>query len=414
MDKKVCFNIQIKNFFENQTEPNERDFGMKKYFFIGVCVILFTSLVLVGYGAWLNISDENQIASRMDNRVLKVEGVRAAVMDITPSVKLDAVRFISDNMTDAIALTDGRIVKWNVEKNSHVKSGEIILSMTDEQLPLKIQQASSAVKRAEANLAQMNSAYQRQNRLMAKEATSEEKFEAAEAQFFAANETLHEAEAQLEQYLIQQSWLNVASPVDGEVLIVYQAEGAFVKAGMPVALVGDFDKLKFSTVLSDSDAVHMKTGDICLLTFPDRWSMGKAYDTEFGAGNQGWNQRVEARIVEIAPPPEERSAVRRIVFEVDNRTRLLEPMTYNGVEMQPASSVRCLAVPLSAMVDGSNDKVFVQDANGILHRVNVVTGASNDRYVEIVSGISAGDIVITSDSDGLEEGMKVNVVFEEE
>ena len=46
--------------------------------------------------------------------------------------------------------------------------------------------------------------------------------------------------------------------------------------------------------------------------------------------------------------------------------------------------------------------------------VNVVTGASNDRYVEIVSGISAGDIVITSDSDGLEEGMKVNVVFEEE
>lgn len=387
---------------------------MKKYFFIGIGIILVLALALVAYGTWLNISDEDQIAHRMDSRALRVNGARVSRMDLVPMVSLDAVRFVSDNMTDAIALTDGRIVRWHVGKNSAVKNGDILLSMRDEKLPLKIQQASSAVRRAEAALAQMNSAYQRQNRLMAKEATSKEKQEAAEAQYLAAAEALHEAEAQRDQYILEEGWLNVTSPVDGEVLLIYQQEGAFVKAGMPVALVGDFERLRFSTVLADFDARHMGIGDTCLLEFPERWSMGKAYDTKFGAGNQGWNQRVEARVVEISPSLEEPSDVRRVVCEVDNRTRLLEPMTYTGITLHATSPLRCLAVPLASMVDGSNDKVFVVDSDGILHREQVVTGTSDERYIEILSGLSEGDIVVTSNLDGLKDGMRVETIMEEE
>lgn len=387
---------------------------MKKYFFIGIGVILALALSLVAYGAWLNISDEDQIARRMDSRILRVNGARAAVREFTPVVKLDTVRFVSDSMTDAIALADGRIMRWYVGKNSAVHSGDILLSLVDEQLPLKLQQAESAVRRAEASLAQMNSAYQRQNRLMAKNATSQEKLEAAEAQYLAAEEALREAESQRDQYIVQKGWLEVASPVDGDVLIIYQQEGSFVRAGMPVALVGDFQRLKFSAVLADADARHMRAGEVCSLVFPDRLSMGKAYDTNFGVGNQGWNERIEAKVVEIAPAPEEPSDIRRVVCEVDNRTRILEPMTYTGVAMQPATPVKCLAVPFSAMVDSSHDKVFVVDEGGILHRRSVVTGASDGQSIEIVSGLAAGDIVVTSKLDGLEDGLKVETVLEGE
>ena len=54
---------------------------MKKYFYIGIVVILMMALTLVGYGAWLNYSDEDQIARRMDSRVLQLEGARAEMRD---------------------------------------------------------------------------------------------------------------------------------------------------------------------------------------------------------------------------------------------------------------------------------------------------------------------------------------------
>jgi hypothetical protein len=89
---------------------------MKRYFYIGIAVIMVLALGLVGYGAWLNYSDENQIANRMDNRVIQLSTAKAEYRDIHPTVSLPAVRFSSNNMADAIALTDGRITNWLVEK----------------------------------------------------------------------------------------------------------------------------------------------------------------------------------------------------------------------------------------------------------------------------------------------------------
>ena len=51
---------------------------MKKTFGFAVALILLMAAGIVGWGAWLNYSDENQIASRMNNRAVEVTAVRAA------------------------------------------------------------------------------------------------------------------------------------------------------------------------------------------------------------------------------------------------------------------------------------------------------------------------------------------------
>ncbi|SDZ97605.1 efflux RND transporter periplasmic adaptor subunit [Selenomonas ruminantium] len=387
---------------------------MKKYFYIGIVVILMISLAIVAYGAWLNYSDENQIASRMDNRTLQLKAAKAEVREMQPIITMETVRFVSERMTDAVALTDGRILQWYVEKNSNVNKGQVLLSMANDQIPLKIQQATSAVSRAEAALAQANSSYRRQQRLMAKDATSHEKYEEAEARYLAAKEALREAESQRDQYLVQKNWLSVTSPVDGDVLLIYQREGAYVQAGTPVALVGNFDRLTFALTVADSSTRRMELGESFELKFPNRWSMGKAYDTEFGAGNQGWNQKVKATLREIVPPLSEPADVRRAVWEVDNRTHLLEPLTYTGVIMQAVNPYKCLTVPLSAMYDNARNAVFVVDGDGIIHLRSVVTGADDDKYIEIREGLSEGDIVLVGNFEGLEDGMKAEIVLEGE
>ena len=52
---------------------------MKRYFYLGIVIILSMAFAIVGYGAWLNYSDENQIAKRMDSRVVQLTGARADI-----------------------------------------------------------------------------------------------------------------------------------------------------------------------------------------------------------------------------------------------------------------------------------------------------------------------------------------------
>lgn len=381
---------------------------MKKYFYIGVAVIICFAIAIVCYGAWLNYSDAKQIAKRMEERTITVLCDEVERRDILPKVNLGAVRFSSDNMTDAVALTDGRIQRWFVEKNSAVRKGEVLLTMVNEQIPLKIQQATSAVSQEEAMLSRALSMYRRQARLLERNATSKDKYEEAEANYSAAQEKLKAAKAQLAQYQIQSDWLSVTSPIDGEVLIIYQHEGANIQTGTPVALVGNFTRLKFSVNVEDLDAQKVRLGDSFSLTFNDNVTSNKAYNTKYGVGNKGDNQKVVATIIEISPDLSEPADMRRVVFEVDNRAHILEPMTYTEVTMELQKRENLLAVPLSALTDTTMDKVFIVDENDIVRLKSVKLGVSDGEYVEIVSGLNEGERVVLGNFEGLAEGLKVN------
>lgn len=385
---------------------------MKKIYGVAMVLIIFMALAIVAWGAWLNYSDENQIANRMDNRRVEVTAAKAARREFAPTISLDAVRFVSDNMTDAVALTDGRILNWQVEKNEKVSKGQSLVEMVNENIPLKIQQAESAISRAEAMMTQARNSYQRQGRLKARRATSQEKYEEAEAQYMAAQGALREAQAQRDQYLVQQGWLSVKAPLDGEVLLIYQQAGAQVQAGTPIALVGDFSQLTFSLNLSDRDARHLQLGQTIYLAFAERKLTGKAYDTDYGVGNKERGMEIKAVLREIVPDLSEPADIRRTVWAVDNRARLLEPMLYTGVTMRTGQSYEALTVPLAAMIDKAHDTVFVLDAEGIIHLRTVKAGADDKKYIEIYDGLVEGDTVIVGNLDGLEDGMKVDAEVE--
>ena len=385
---------------------------MKKIFSLGIVIILLLAVAIVIWGAWLNYSDENQIATRMDSRAVELTAARAEVRDFAPTVELDALRFSSDSIADAVALTEGRIVQWHAAKNDTVAKGQLLLSMMNENIPLRIQQAESAISRAEAALAQANNAYQRQGRLLARRATSKEKYEEAEAQYMAAQGSLREAQAQRDQCLVQQDWLNVVSPVDGQVLIIYQREGSYVQPGTPVALVGNFDWLRFSLSMKDIEANHLELGEAGYLKFPNSKLAGKVYDTDYGAGNKGQGTEIKAVLKEIVPPLSEPADMRRTEWEVDNRTGLLEAMVYTGITMRMGSTYKALTVPLAAMADKDHDAVYVVDSEGIIHRRKVTAGADDNKYIEIYSGLEPGELVVVGSFEGLEDGMKVEADVE--
>ena len=386
---------------------------MKKYFFIGLATIFILAIALVGYGTWLNVSDENQIARRMDERALTLTGAKAQKRSLHPTIELDAVRLYSENMADAVALIDGRIIEWYVKKNGTVQKGDTLLRLENDQVLLQIQQATANVRRAEAALAQAFNSYRRQELLLKDNATSKEKYDAAKAQYEAAEETLVEAEAQREMYYVQEARQRVTSPVDGKVLLIYQREGSYVQGGVPLALIGDFDRLLFSTTMNNKHAQYLFVGERVTLKIPAQ-AMKKAFDTEYAPGNKGNEETIVAVVREITPPISEPAGIRRVICEIDNRAGVLEPLTYNKVSVRAERSAECLSVPISAMTDSSRTEVFMVRPDGTIERREVETGTNDGTYIEIRSGLSEGDVVVVENFDGLENDMRVQVTIEDE
>jgi len=384
---------------------------MKKYYALGLALVLVCAVALIAYGMYLNKAGELKITERMESRAIPLQGEKVKFRNIQPTFVLETVNLYSEEMADAVALIDGRLNEAYVAKNDKVRQGQNLFTIVNEDIPLKIEQAESGIVRAEAQLANARSTYARYTRLMEKDATSKEKFEEAEMQFRAAEAGLKEAVAVRDQLLVQEGRQQIAAPIDGEILILYKQIGSYVTAGTPIALIGNFGTLYFSMPIEDKFAKNIFVGEDFELNFKNSTALRKAYDTEFAAGNLGNEQSFPVKIREITPSLNEVAAMRKIVFEVDNRVGLLEQQTYNGVTLRVLMPRRALTVPLAAMADTAKDAVFVVNADNTLERRAVMTGADDGSYIEITAGLREGETVVTSATTGLESGVKVEVTL---
>jgi RND family efflux transporter MFP subunit len=71
-----------------------------------------------------------------------------------------------------------------------------------------------------------------------------------------------------------------------------------------------------------------------------------------------------------------------------------------------------IAIPISALfqdIGANRYHVFVLGTDGLAHRVDVSTGITEDGEVQVLSGIKAGDQVITSGGYALSDGLRVRI-----
>ena len=385
---------------------------MKRYFMVGLGIVLAISLGAIFYGAWLNERGEVQITRRMEERRLTLHGAKAATRRINPRLTVNAINLFSNDMADAVALVNGRIVEVLAPKGSFVRRGDVIFVLENEDIPLQRQEAESNILRAQAELKKAENNYNRYQILKASDAASAQQFDEAEAAYLSAQSSLGVAEAKAAQLSIQESRQQVVAPIDGKVLVLYRQQGAYVQEGTSLALVGDFRFLYFTAPVADEDARYLTIGQEAELVFQSK-DFKKVYGTDYAAGNLGSRQTFTATIAQITPPLSEAAAMRNTLWQVDNQFGLLEPQTYGGVSFQSKRSHNALAVPLAAMADGANTSVFVAKADGTIERRTVKTGTNDGSYIEVLSGLSEGEVVVTSGMEGLADGVHAEIILDE-
>jgi Cu(I)/Ag(I) efflux system membrane fusion protein len=189
------------------------------------------------------------------------------------------------------------------------------------------------------------------------------------------------ASASREEFL-----LNLRSPTDGTVVVRDVYPGKYVKTGEVLFEIADFSTMWFHADVYEQDLPWVRVGDAAKVTTP------AAPGREF-----------EGKITLVDPTFDETTRSTRLRIEVPNPSEkhsgaLARPLPHRGYGEATITAAidDVLVVPRSAVLDtGSRAAAYVQKEGGAYERREVTVGRRGDTMVEILSGLTPGEKVVT-------------------
>lgn len=173
--------------------------------------------------------------------------------------------------------------------------------------------------------------------------------------------------------------VTVRSKVSGTVSDINVHEGDYVTEGMPVLKTDNINDLWVEAQLYASETSDYHLGDVVNVMMPD---LG--------------GQAIKGKIDFINPELSGQTKVDLIRVSISNIQGIIRPGMLAYISIA-AGNKHTLAVPAaSILTDGKGNKVWVKNQDGSFSPKEVVLGAGNQSYVAILSGLNAGDVIVTS------------------
>ena len=190
----------------------------------------------------------------------------------------------------------------------------------------------------------------------------------------------------------------VRSPVTGPVLEKHIEDRRVLAAGTPVLMLGDLESIEIECDVLSEEIGRVRVGNAVEIS-------GKALQ---GRTVSGTVKRIyPSGFMKISSLGIEQQRVRALI-DFDNEEAKLRPGTRVDVDIITAESPDTIAVPDRAAFRKEGAwYVFVVNANKA-HLMPVEIGLRNDDWVEIKSGLSADDTIITEPKNDLQDGAKVS------
>ena len=208
----------------------------------------------------------------------------------------------------------------------------------------------------------------------------------------AAKGQLTSAEGRLKAAQAQVGYSEIHSPIDGVVTDRPLFGGETATAGTPVVTVMETSTLLAKTHISQSMAQQLQLGSSAKVTVP------------------GMEAPVPATVSMISPALDPGSTTVQVWLKIDNKSGRLKVGTPVKVSISGRPVAHALTIPLSAVLTGDNGaKTVMVVSNGTAQSKPVQLGISNGQDVQVLSGLTASDLVITTGSYGLDKGTKVKV-----
>ncbi len=326
------------------------------------------------------------------DRAALVTTARAETGTITDWIRLYG-RIVPPPDRDATLapLVAGPLLGVPVREGQTVKAGSVLARVEAASLDDVVRAAEAAQRRAEAEAAYRKSAAARTLSLVAKGVASRQDAEADESAAVSADAALAEASSALATARRRRGWADLLAPFDGVIVHVFRRPGDSVD-GTPATPV-----VQVASALGAQVAAEA-TGESLSRVQADEPAEVVATGSPDGV--------IQAHVIRVARSVEAAtgSGEIRLAF---NGTAPDLPLGL-GIEVRIAAGrhEKATTVPARALRRGdagAAEVVVARQGKAVVRKVTV--GFSDKDRVEILSGLSPGELVVVDDPVGLADGM---------
>ena len=302
--------------------------------------------------------------------------------------------------TDIAVQIAGVVKEIKFKPNDHVKAGQLLVQIDDAVERAELLSAQANVRLYSAQLA-------RSGTLKAKGFVSQATYDDTRAQLDVARGTQARAQALIDQK-------GIKAPFDGVVGIARVDAGQYLVIGSVVATLQDLDRMKVD------------------FTVPEQVAASLSMDQPVRFGIDKGEAQFNGRIIGIDPKIDPGSRLVAVQAEVTDAQGRVRPGSFLRVRVDLPAESNIIALPQTAIVPSLyGDYVFVvavdrpkpaglgDDKDGAVaagapspgglaaQQRFVKTGRRDGERVEIVSGLKAGERIVTSGQNRLQDGAPV-------
>jgi RND family efflux transporter MFP subunit len=287
----------------------------------------------------------------------------------------------------------GRVEAIQKREGDPVRAGDVLARIASGDVAARRAQAEAAVSAAGAMEENARRTRDRVERLHARQAASDKNLEDAVAGHAAALAQLRAAEEGVRAAAVYVDYAAVKAPFDGVVTRRNVEKGDMAAPGMPLFVVEDLARMKAVAEVPESAVAGLRTG-----------APAEVVVTSLGSA-------VRAGVVdEILPAADPRSRTFTVRIVLDNGDGALRSGMFARLRLpgDAGSSSAAVSVPEGAVVRrGPLTGVFTVDDGGVARLRWVTLGTARDGSIEVLTGLAAGERIVTAPPADLEDGRAV-------
>jgi RND family efflux transporter MFP subunit len=292
-----------------------------------------------------------------------------------------------------------------VRLGDRVSEGQPIAKIEDRELQEQLKQAEAAhavaeatirqrvadLKLAEVNRDRNSNLYERQ--LISRQTydDTEARYQAAEAQVDLARAQLLAAKSRLDELQINMSNTTITSPVNGFVASRVLDPGAWVTPNTAFLSLVDISRVRLIANVIEKDLRRIQLG------------LESQVEVDAYPG-----EKFSGRVLHMAPILDPATRTAQIEIEIPNSSFRLKPGMYAKVTFTVDKRDNTLVVPANAVVDfGGKRGVFVPSEGNLATFRAIEQGVTTAELVEVASGLTEGEKIITTGAGALREGDRI-------
>jgi len=302
---------------------------------------------------------------------------------------------------------DGILTRLLVQEGQSVKAGDLLATLDDRSIRASLAQARAQLGESQAQLQVALVNLKRYKALSVDDGVSKQTYDQQQALVNQLRATVQGNQAAIDAAQVQLSYTQIRSPVSGRVGIRSVDEGNVLRMSDTQGL--------FSVTQLDPIAVEFSLPQQMLPTLQGLIAAPTpaSVDAYLGADTDGDTGHLlgEGHLSLIDNQISSTTGTLRAKAEFDNPSQKLWPGQLVTIKIQTALDKHVLVVPPTVVQRGL-DAHFVYRVNGDKAEVVPVQVAYQDSEINIITGVQAGDVLVSDGQSRLKAGAQVEVLKE--